>query len=147
MYHLDDLWSEVRKDRDDVVFYAVNLQAEKSQIEKHWKKTKHQVIPVMQQDKQVSNAFGVSTYPTDYVIGPDGKVAYVGTGWNNFEKAMALESSIRATMAGTSAKEDDRLSQPTLGATRWSVWRSDCFIHFQPENAQSCFICHKGKWK
>ena len=146
MFHLDDLWSEVRKDRKDVVFYAVNLQAKKSRIEKHWKETGHKLIPVMQQDKQVSKAFGVSTYPTDFVIGPDGKVVYRGTGWNKFERAHALEAAIRASMEGTKAPEGVRVSRPTMGIARWAVWRSPCLQYFQPEQSViSCDSCHRPR--
>ena len=35
-----------------------------------------------QDGSAVSEAFGVMAYPTNYVIGPDGKVAYRDVGWD-----------------------------------------------------------------
>ena len=44
----------------------------------------------------VSRAFGVQAYPTNYVVGPDGKVLYRGVDYD--------EEALRKALAGT-AKE------------------------------------------
>jgi peroxiredoxin/outer membrane lipoprotein-sorting protein len=47
--------------------------------------------PAIQKDKDVSTAFGVEAYPTNYVIGPDGKVAFRATGFDETSLRAALE--------------------------------------------------------
>lgn len=37
---------------------------------------------VRQHGSAVSEAFGVQAYPTNYLIGPDGKILWRGVGWN-----------------------------------------------------------------
>ena len=85
MPHLSQLWSELSQKRADVVVLAVNLKDEKSVIEKYWKDGGFKHDPVMQQDNVVSAAFQVQAYPTNYVIGPDGKIAYRSVGWDRKE--------------------------------------------------------------
>lgn len=95
MPHLNDLWSEITDDREDVQFYAVNLSDEKKVIADYWKEGEFDFPPVRQEDGEVSKAFGVRAYPTNYVIGPDGKVVWRGVGANleAIKKALASTTS------------------------------------------------------
>ena len=74
MPHLQGLWSEVSSSRNDVVFLAVNVNDPKERIEEWWQEGKFTLQAVRQQGDEVSRAFGVKAYPTNYVVGPDGKV-------------------------------------------------------------------------
>ncbi len=82
MPELQDLWSEVSENRDDVVFLCVNIGDEKKVISDWWEKDGFTMAAVRQEDDEISQAFGVQAYPTNYVIGPDGKVVYRGVGWD-----------------------------------------------------------------
>ncbi len=82
MPELQDLWSEVSEQRDDVVFLCVNIGDEKDVINEWWEKDGFTMAAVRQDGSAVSEAFGVMAYPTNYVIGPDGKVAYRDVGWD-----------------------------------------------------------------
>jgi len=93
MPHLQDLWSEVSKTREDVVFLCVNIGDEKSVIEKWWSDDGFTLRAARQKGGEVSEAFGVKAYPTNYVLGPDGKVLFRGVGYD--------EPAIRAALAST----------------------------------------------
>ncbi|KAA3611820.1 MAG: TlpA family protein disulfide reductase [Planctomycetota bacterium] len=90
MPHLSDLWSEISSKRQDVVFLAVNIGDSKDVIEKWWKDEGFQLKPVQQDGDAVSKAFGVQAYPTNYIIGPDGKILWRSVGFGpNMEEEMA----------------------------------------------------------
>lgn len=92
MPHLQSLWSEAQqKWGDKVAFLAVNLMDGKDVIQKWWDKEKFTLRAVRQEGDQVSRAFGVRVYPTNYVLGPDGKVLYREIGYD--------EGAIRAALA------------------------------------------------
>jgi len=93
MPHLQALWSEVSEKRDDVVFLAVNLGDSKDVIESYWKESEFSLRPVQQEGGSVSQAFGVRAYPTNYVIGPDGRILYRGVGYHEAKIRRALEST------------------------------------------------------
>ena len=90
---LQDLWSEVSTQRNDVAFLAVNLDDPKEGIEQWWKDNGFTLRAVLQDDEDVSEAFGVEAYPTNYVIGPDGRVIYRGVGYEPDKIRLALEST------------------------------------------------------
>ena len=92
MPHLQDLWSEVAKEREDVEFLAINLGDEKEVIESWWKEGGFTLRAVKQEGGTLSTAFGVKAYPTNYVVGPDGKVLYRAVGYNEPALRRALES-------------------------------------------------------
>jgi hypothetical protein len=102
MPHLSDLWSEVsqgsegREARKDVEFLAVNFSDTPEVVRAWWKEGGFKLRPVLQHEGDVSEAFGVHAYPTNYVIGPDGKVVWAGIG---YEPAM-----IRGAIASTPAR-------------------------------------------
>jgi len=93
MPHLSDLWSEVSQNRKDVEFLAVGIGDSAAVIRLWWKERGFKLRPVMQREGDVSAAFGVQAYPTNYVIGPDGKVIWAGVG-----SEMAM---IRGALAST----------------------------------------------
>jgi 5-methylcytosine-specific restriction endonuclease McrBC regulatory subunit McrC len=68
--------------RNDVVFLCVDLGDEKAVIENYWKEKGFTMRAVRQHDSAVSDAFQVLAYPTNYLIGPDGKVLWREMGWN-----------------------------------------------------------------
>jgi len=72
--------------RQDVVFLSVDIGDEKSVIEEYWKEKGFTMRPVRQKQSEVSDAFGVQYYPTNYLIGPDGKILWRAVGWD--EKAL-----------------------------------------------------------
>lgn len=93
MPELQDLWSEVSQNRDDVVFLCVNIGDEKEVIAKWWEEEGFTLRAVRQKQDEVSRAFGVQAYPTNYVLGPDGRVRYRGVGWD----AAAVRRALAAT--------------------------------------------------
>ena len=93
---LQDLWSEVGSRRNDVVFLAVNRGDSKEQIASWWSEAGFRLKAVRQDGGAVSEAFGVRAYPTNYVIGPDGKVLYRGVGYDENAIRNALESTAAA---------------------------------------------------
>ena len=82
MPHLSDLWSEVSQQRQDVAFLSVNIGDSPEVIATWWKEGGFKHLPVMQEGSSVSEAFGVRAYPTNYVLGADGRVLWRGVGWD-----------------------------------------------------------------
>ena len=74
---------------------CVNIGDDAETIEGYWKKEGFTLRAVRQEEDAVSRAFGVSVYPTNYVVGPDGKVRWRGVGWN--------EEAVRKHLLGTGA--------------------------------------------
>lgn len=66
-------------DADRVVFLALN-QEEPQETVAEFMKAKNWDFPVGLDDGQVALRFGVNSFPTTIVIGPDGKVAFVNVG-------------------------------------------------------------------
>ena len=95
MPHLQGLWSEVSQQRKDVTFLAVNIGDDKDVIAKWWQEGKFTLRAVRQTGDEVSRAFGVQAYPTNYVVGPDGKVLYRGVGYDEESIKKALGSTAR----------------------------------------------------
>ena len=61
----------------------MNIGDSKEQISEYWNDEGFS-MPVGIQDGSgsVSKAFGVNVYPTNFVIGPDGKVLWRDVGWD-----------------------------------------------------------------
>lgn len=76
--------------RKDVVFLSVDLGDDKAVIAKYWMEMGFTMKPVMQKGETVSAAFGVQYYPTNYLIGPDGKVLWRAVGWDEAALRAAL---------------------------------------------------------
>ena len=95
MPHLQNLWSEVSKQRKDVTFLAVNIGDSKEQIAQWWQEGKFTLRAVRQTGDAVSRALGVQAYPTNYVVGPDGQVLYRGVGYDEEAIRKALGSTAK----------------------------------------------------
>lgn len=93
MPHLSDLWSEVSNQRQDVACVAVNIGDSPQVVADWWKEGAFAHEPALQEGDAVSAAFGVQVYPTNIVIGPDGRVLYRAVGWD--------EPAIRAALAAS----------------------------------------------
>lgn len=94
MPHLQSLWSEAQqKWGDKVAFVCVNIGDDKPVIEDWWSEQKFTLRAVQQDGDAVSRAFGVQFYPTNYVIGPDGKVLYAMVGFQEpaLRKALGMQ--------------------------------------------------------
>jgi AhpC/TSA family protein len=76
MPQLQELWSEIQTKRDDVVFLCVNNGDSAQVINDWWNKDGYTLQAVQQQGSEVSKAFKVRYYPTNYLIDADGKVLY-----------------------------------------------------------------------
>ena len=94
MPHLSDLWSEVSSKRKDVVFLAIDLGDSTKVISTWWRDAGFKLSAVQQHEGDVSGAFGVQAYPTNYVIGPDGKVIWCGVGYDPAMIRGALASTL-----------------------------------------------------
>ncbi len=66
--------SEEYKDRG-VVVLAVNNGDTLEKIKEFFEKEKFTFRPVRQKAREISDAYKVSAYPTNCLIGPDGKIA------------------------------------------------------------------------
>jgi len=95
MPHLSDLWSEVSQQRKDVACLAVNVGDSQEVVADWWKEGGFEHEPVLQRRDEVSRAFGVQAYPTNYVIGPDGRVLWRGVGWDPDALRAAVDSTGR----------------------------------------------------
>lgn len=95
MPHLQGLWSEVSNKRSDVAFLAVDVGDPKETIAKWWKEAGFTLRALRQSGHEVSQAFGVKAYPTNYVVGPDGTVLYRGIGYDEEAIRQALDSTAR----------------------------------------------------
>ena len=93
MPHLQDLWSEVSQERKDVLFLAINQGDEKDVITSYWKEGEFTLRAVQQEGMAVTSAFGIKAFPTNYVVGPDGKVLYRGVGYHEAKIRRALETT------------------------------------------------------
>jgi hypothetical protein len=65
-----------------VVVLCVDTGDEKSVIAEYWQAQGFTMQPVLQTESAVSEAFGVQYYPTNYLIGPDGKILWRAVGWD-----------------------------------------------------------------
>ncbi len=80
----------------------MNIGDSKEQVAEYWGDEGFN-MPVGLQDRggSVSRTFGVNVYPTNFVLGPDGKVIWRGVGWDEeaVRKALGLgASSFRKTL-------------------------------------------------
>jgi hypothetical protein len=70
---------------------AVNFGDQAETIAAYFAKEKLALTPARQEKGEVSEAFGVRTYPTTYLIGADGKVAWRMVGLDEEALRAALE--------------------------------------------------------
>jgi hypothetical protein len=75
-----------------VLFLCVDLNDEKAVIQDYWKEKAFTMTPARQHGSAVSDAFGVQGYPSNYLIGPDGRVLWRKLGWDGGElRALLLK--------------------------------------------------------
>ncbi len=64
-------------------------------IKKYFEKGKFTFQPLREKGAETSKAYGVQAYPTNYVVGPDGKIAVRTIGFNEEKLKAALEKVAR----------------------------------------------------
>ena len=74
-----------------VVILAVNVGDSPDIIREYFEKERFTFIPIQQKDNEISRAWGVSTYPTNYVVAPDGTIAARMIGFDENALRKALE--------------------------------------------------------
>jgi peroxiredoxin len=74
-----------------VVVLAINIGDSPEKIRSYFEQNKFTMSPVRQKSNEISKQYGVVAYPTNYVIGTDGKVAYRSVGFK--------EQALRAALA------------------------------------------------
>jgi peroxiredoxin/outer membrane lipoprotein-sorting protein len=74
-----------------LVTVAVNHGDEPETIRAYFEKEKFTFTPVVQRKGELSDAFGVRSYPTSYLIGPDGKVVWRMAGFDEISLRTALD--------------------------------------------------------
>ena len=74
-----------------LVTVAVNFGDKPDVVGAYFEKAKLSFMPVLQKKNEVSAAFGVQAYPTNYLIGPDGKVAWRASGFDETSLRAALD--------------------------------------------------------
>lgn len=70
------------------MFLAMNVGDTAEVIRDYWSESGFTFPAMMQEKGEVSASFGVRAYPTNYLIGPDGKVIWRGVG---FEEEVVRE--------------------------------------------------------
>jgi len=73
-----------------VQFLAVNFGDSPETIRAYFEKERFTFTPVRQDGDDVSSAFGVQSYPTNYVLGPDGRVAWRAVAFDEAALRVAL---------------------------------------------------------
>jgi AhpC/TSA family protein len=74
-----------------LVAWAVNFGDKPETVRAYFEKERISMPPLLQIENKVSKAFGVQAYPTTYVLGPDGKVAWRAVGFDETSLRSALE--------------------------------------------------------
>ena len=73
------------------VFLAVNLGDSAEGIRAYFNEQKFTFKPVRQKRSEISKAFGVRAYPTNYIVAPDGTIAEGALDLNDEDIREALE--------------------------------------------------------
>ena len=94
--HLDKLHESV-KDKG-VNVYAMNVQEDKSDVEKFINDTGLKTPVILDSDGAVSQKYKVTGIPQTVVIGRDGKVSKVFIGFGGEESAKALTEAVEQAM-------------------------------------------------
>ena len=90
---MQDLWSEV--DKESVAIIAVNLDDSADVIRDYWRDAGFTFTALRDgPGGPTVAAFGVRAFPTNYVIGPEGRIVWRSVGWNEaaVRKALGLGS-------------------------------------------------------
>ena len=75
----------------DVVMLALNTGDPVERIRGYWEKEKFTIRVLREKEREISGAYGVEAYPTNYVIGPDRKVAARTVAYNERALKEALD--------------------------------------------------------
>lgn len=90
---LSSMWGEIQsRCGDDVVVLCVNKDDEGDAVLDYWIENDLLMTPVLQEAGAVDAAFGIRSWPTNYVIDPEGRVVYASGGWDG--------NAIRALLLG-----------------------------------------------
>ena len=65
-----------------MVLLCANVRDEVDVIVDYWMSQDFTMMPVRISAKEAAKSLGVKGFPSNIVIGPDGKVVYAETGWN-----------------------------------------------------------------
>ena len=76
------------------MFLAMNVGDTAKVIRDYWSASGFTFPAMMQAKGEVSTSFGVRAYPSNYLIGPDGRVIWRGVGFDEGEvrKLLGLDS-------------------------------------------------------
>ena len=74
-----------------VVLLAMNLRDPAEKIATYFNEGGFSFLPLRQKENEVSKAYGVTGFPTNYVIAPDGKIAGAWVGFKEMEIRRTLE--------------------------------------------------------
>ncbi len=72
---------------------AVNMRDTAEKVRKYFEKSGFTFKPVMQKADEVSRQYGVRAYPTNYVIGADGKIVHRSVSYDEDALKAALEKA------------------------------------------------------
>lgn len=71
--------------RDDIAIYALNSGADERQVVMdYWAKEEFSFPALLEKGDDIGTSasnLGIVAYPTNIVVGPDGKVKYASVGW------------------------------------------------------------------
>ncbi len=74
-----------------MIVLAVNLGDSADKVKKYFEKNSFTMKPVLQKKDEISTAYGVQAYPTNYVVGPDGKIAHRSVSYQEEALRTALD--------------------------------------------------------
>jgi len=77
-----------------LVLLAVNYGDQPDVVRAYFEKEKFGFTAALQHKDEVSQAFGLRAYPTNYVVGADGKIAYRATGFDERSLQAAVEKAL-----------------------------------------------------
>ena len=111
LVELQRIWSELSSLRDDVAFVCVNLRDPPETVRRRWEQKKLTLLATMQEFARASEAFAVNGYPSNFVVGPDGRLLYRAAGWNREAVLAALDSARGAPRDDAERTEVERRAQ------------------------------------
>jgi peroxiredoxin/outer membrane lipoprotein-sorting protein len=89
LHQLKQLYAEYSE--RGLVLLAVNFGDQSDVVRAYFEKEKFGFTAALQKKDEVSQAFGLRAYPTNYVVGADGKIAYRATGFDERSLKAAVE--------------------------------------------------------
>jgi hypothetical protein len=111
LVELQRIGSELSSLRDDVAFVCVNLRDPPEIVRKRWEQKKLTLLATLQEFARASEAFAVNGYPSNFVVGPDGRLLYRAAGWDREAVLGALDSARGAPRDDAERTEVERRAQ------------------------------------